>query len=252
MSIEVRSATVNLPIYSASAQSLRKQMAAFTVGGKLFRGQHDQVVVQALSNVSLSLTDGQRVGLIGRNGAGKSTLLRLLAGVYAPSQGTVSVKGRISAALNLGLGLDPEISGRENIFILGYYRGLSKAAITAELDDIIAATQLGPFIDLPVHTYSSGMSGRLVFAVSTAFEPDVLLMDEWLLAGDAAFVENASKRVSQFVSRARIVVLASHSLEIVRTFCTHAAYMKEGSLAYFGDTEGALAHYHADLAAAAN
>lgn len=248
MTIELRSVTVDLPIYSVSAKSLRKSLAAVTIGGALFRRRDDHVSVRALDAVSMSIADGDRVALIGPNGAGKTTLLKVLAGVYTPASGYVSVKGRVSAALNVGLGLDGDLSGRENIYLLGYYRGIDRRAIDLQIDEIVEATELGTFIDLPVNTYSSGMTGRLTFAVATAFEPEVLLMDEWLLAGDHRFIQKASDRVATYVAKARVMVLASHSLAIVRDFCTKAAYLKGGRLIDFGPVEQVIGAYDRDTA----
>lgn len=246
MSIELRGVTVDLPVYTASARSLRKSLTKATVGGSLFARADNKVVVRALNNVDLKVEDGDRVALIGPNGAGKTTLLRVMAGIYTPTSGMVNVTGSISSALNTGLGLDPELSGRENIFMIGYMRGLSRATIEAGLDDIMASADLGSFLELPVNTYSSGMAGRLVFSVATAFQPDVLLMDEWLLAGDANFMQKAQDRTRAFVKQARVVVLASHSLGIVRSFCNRAAYLRAGQLIAYGPTEEMLAIYDED------
>jgi ABC-type polysaccharide/polyol phosphate transport system ATPase subunit len=218
-----------------------------TVGGTLLSNDSNTVFVRALDDVNLTVKDGERVGLIGPNGAGKTTLLKVLAGVYTPSSGQISVRGSISAALNSALGIDGEVTGRENIYLLGYYRGLSKALIDASINDIIDAADIGQFIDLPVHTYSAGMQGRLTFAVATAFEPDVLLMDEWLGAGDGAFVKKAHERTRQFVDKARIMVLASHSLAIIREFCTHCAYLNKGRVLGYGSTEEMISMYEEDM-----
>ncbi len=248
MSIKLTAVTVDLPIYSVNARSLR-QSALAAVGGKLLKRGNDSVMVRALSNVSVEINDGDRVALIGPNGAGKTTLLRVMAGVYAPTSGRVAVHGKVSAALNVGLGLDPELSGRENIEILAYYRGKSRRELNAHIDEIVDATELGAFIDLPVRTYSSGMMGRLTFATATAFDPDVLLMDEWLLAGDQRFLDQAAERMEAFVSRARILVLASHSLEIVSRFCNKAIWLEQGQVAAAGPVEEVVSRYEATAAA---
>ena len=247
MAIELTGVTVDLPIYSSNARSLRKRLIPTSVGGSLFARADQRVVVRALSNVTLRIGDGERVGLVGPNGAGKTTLLRVMSGAFSPTAGQVQVAGRISAALNVALGLDTEVSGRENIYLLGYYRGFSRAEIDRELDDIIAAADIGNFIDLPTHTYSSGMMGRLTFAVATAFSPDVLLMDEWLMAGDAQFLERARERANKYVSQARIVVLASHSSDTLRGFCTHAAYMRGGYLVNYGPVDEIIDQYDHDV-----
>ena len=246
MAIQLSGVTVDLPIYTSNARSLRKQLMPATVGGSLFARADQKVVVRALSNVSLQVADGERVGLVGPNGAGKTTLLRVMSGAFSPTAGSVTVSGRISSALNVGLGLDYEVTGRENVFLLGYYRGFSRADIERELDDIVAAADLGSFVDLPVHTYSQGMMGRLTFAVATAFAPDVLLMDEWLMAGDIEFHSRAARRADTFVERARIVVLARHSTHLIRTFCTHCAYLRGGVLVDYGAADDIIEQYEDD------
>jgi len=245
MTIELRSVSCYLPIYSVSAKSLRRS-AASLVGGSLFKTGGDVVSVRALENITLFAKDGDRIGLVGHNGAGKSTLLKVLAGVIAPTTGTVSVYGEISAALNTTLGLDMEISGRDNIFLLSYYRGIKREDVLANIDEIVAAADLGHFIDLPVHTYSSGMLGRLTFAVATSFEPDVVLMDEWLLAGDINFLSRAIERTTEYVKKSRILVLASHSTNIIKSICNRAVYLKKGQIVAVGDPDEIINMYETD------
>jgi ABC-type polysaccharide/polyol phosphate transport system ATPase subunit len=216
------------------------------VGGSLFKTGGDVVSVRALENITLFAKDGDRIGLVGHNGAGKSTLLKVLAGVIAPTTGTVSVYGEISAALNTTLGLDMEISGRDNIFLLSYYRGIKREDVLANIDEIVAAADLGHFIDLPVHTYSSGMLGRLTFAVATSFEPDVVLMDEWLLAGDINFLSRAIERTTEYVKKSRILVLASHSTNIIKSICNRAVYLKKGQIVAVGDPDEIINMYETD------
>ena len=246
MTIKLQSVTVDMPIYSVNAKSLRRTLTAMTVGGILYQRRDHAVSVRALENVSLSIGDGDRVAIIGPNGAGKTTLLKVISGIYTPTTGQVTVRGSVSAAMNVGLGLDLELTGRENIYLMGYYRGVERSAIDGQIESIIDATELGTFLDRPMHTYSSGMSGRLTFAVATAFQPDVLVMDEWLFAGDQRFLAKAADRVADFVSKARIMVLASHSLPIVREFCNKAVYLKSGRLVAFGDVEDVVNQYEAD------
>ena len=167
MSIEISGVTINLPVYATKARSLRRQLTTAAVGGTLLADRSDTVFVRALDNIFLRISDGQRVGLVGRNGSGKTTLLRLLAGVYTPTIGNVTVRGRVSAALDNSLGMDVEISGRENIYILGYYRGYGKSEISAQIEAIIGVAELGKFIDLPVRSYSAGYDGS----------PDICCLD---------------------------------------------------------------------------
>jgi ABC-type polysaccharide/polyol phosphate transport system ATPase subunit len=156
------------------------------------------------------------------------------------------VRGEISAALNTTLGLDPELTGRQNIFQLSYYRGIRKHTILENLDSIIEAADLGAFIDMPVYTYSSGMLGRLTFAVATSFEPDVVIMDEWLLAGDINFMARAVERTTKYVKRSRILVLATHSMEIIKDVCNRAVYMKKGHIVATGSPRDIINMYEND------
>jgi ABC-type polysaccharide/polyol phosphate transport system ATPase subunit len=247
MSIEVRNVRVDLPVYNANVRSLRKVLMKATVGGAMLQSGESKVFIRALADVSIKIEDGDRVGLIGGNGAGKTTLLKVMAGVLTPSSGAVAVHGSVSAALNIGLGIDPEISGRENIFLMGYYRGLTRKQIEANIDGIVATADLGNFINLPVMTYSAGMIGRLTFAVATAFNADVLLMDEWLLAGDAAFMENAFAKTVKLVESARIVVIATHNMSAVREYCNKAVYLSGGRVLAVGTAHDIVAQYEADV-----
>lgn len=245
MTIELRSVTCYLPVYSASSKSLRRT-AGSLVGGVLLKSKSDIIHVRALENIDFQADDGDRIGLIGHNGAGKSTLLKVLAGVVPQTEGLVNVRGNISAALNTTLGLDLELTGRQNIFQLSYYRGIERKQILQNMEEIIKAADLGQFIDMPVFTYSSGMLGRLTFAVATSYEPDVVIMDEWLLAGDINFLARAVERTTEYIKRSRILVLASHSMQIIREVCNKAVYMKKGHIIASGDPETIIHMYEND------
>src|SRR5579875_1454509 len=180
---------VRFPLYQGGSRSLKKTLLSMA-RPRSVRREHSRVVVQALDGISLSIAHGERVGLIGRNGAGKTTLLRVLAGVYEPTSGTVAVDGQVSALLDVNLGLNPDATGYENILLRGLYLGLRPAEIRRLLPEIAQFTELEEFLHMPVRTYSAGMSARLAFAVATAIRPEILLMDEWLMAG----TRNSSKR----------------------------------------------------------
>jgi lipopolysaccharide transport system ATP-binding protein len=184
--------------------------------------------VTALDNVSLELKAGDRLGLIGHNGSGKTTLLRALSGAYEPDEGTIDVHGRIAALLDLSLGIDPSATGLDNIRLRGRIAGLSSKEIDERMDEIAEFTGLGPFLAMPVKTYSAGMQGRLAFAAATAVEADVLLMDEWIAVGDAEFQKLAHKRLLKLVERAGILVLATHEAPLLKLYCNKVMRMDGG------------------------
>jgi lipopolysaccharide transport system ATP-binding protein len=226
-SVACRDLTLRFPVYGVDAKSLKKRLAAVTVGGRL--GSHAGVTeVTALSNVNLELKAGDRLGLVGHNGAGKTTLLRALSGAYEPDEGQVEVQGRIAALLDLGLGIDPSATGFDNIRLRGRIAGLTTREIDSRMDDIAEFSGLGPFLAMPVKTYSAGMRARLAFAAATAVDADVLLMDEWIAVGDAEFQQMAHKRLLKLVERAGILVLASHDLDLIRLYCNKVMRLEGG------------------------
>ena len=187
-------------------------------------------MVEALRDVTLDIQAGDRVGLVGHNGAGKTTLLRLLAGIYEPTAGSFRTQGRVTSLLDLTLGLDYEATGYENIVLRGLILGASKAEMLRLTPSIAAFSELGDYLDMPVRTYSSGMVLRLAFAIVTSVHADILLMDEWLSVGDAAFVEKAEKHMMDFVGKADILVLASHNAKIIEDLCNVIVEMEHGSV----------------------
>jgi ABC-type polysaccharide/polyol phosphate transport system ATPase subunit len=222
------------PIYSIRAQSLRHAMINLAVGGRLLRGNNDVVHVNALEGVSFTLRDGDRLGLIGHNGAGKSTLLKVLAGVYEPTRGRIEVTGSMASMLDIGHGIDWDATGVDNIKIMSRLRGMRAAQINAQMDELIAFSELGAYADLPMKTYSAGMSARLVFTLATSFKSDILIMDEWLGAGDAQFIQKATDRMNELVGHARIMVLASHNFALLQATCNKVLVLDKGRMRYFG------------------
>ena len=239
--------SVAFPIYDASSRSLKKRMLGAATGGRI-QSESGPSVVQALDDVTLHFQHGDRVGLVGHNGAGKTTLLRVLAGIYEPGSGTVQVDGHIAPLFDIALGMDPESTGYENIVLRGLYLGLSHDEIRARTGEIAEFTELGGFLDLPIRTYSAGMRMRLAFAVSTSIHPDILLLDEGIGAGDAAFLEKANRRLQEFTNRAAIIVLASHSEQLVTQMCPTSVLMEHGRVIRVGDTEDILARYRRRVA----
>jgi ABC-type polysaccharide/polyol phosphate transport system ATPase subunit len=240
--LRLRDLWVEFPIYQGSSRSLKKSLLA-KAHGNLARDARDRVNVVALSAISLDIEHGDRLAVIGANGAGKSTLLKVLAGIYAPTRGRIDISGRVSALLTASVGLDPDATGRENIVLQGMYMDVHPREMRARIDEIAAFTELGYHLDLPVRTYSSGMMIRLCFAVATSVRPDILLMDEWLAAGDAGFLSKARKRMADFVSASSILVLASHSIPILQEWCNRAILLDHGRIVAMGEVAEIAAAY---------
>jgi lipopolysaccharide transport system ATP-binding protein len=228
VSISCRGLTLRFPVYGVDAKSLKKHLAKITVGGKLGSSLAGSTEVTALSGVNLELRAGDRLGLIGHNGSGKTTLLRALSGAYEPDEGQIEVQGRIAALLDLNLGIDPSATGLDNIRLRGRIAGLSSKEIDERMEEIAEFTGLGPFLAMPLKTYSAGMQARLAFAAATSVEADVLLMDEWIAVGDAEFQQLAHKRLLKLVERAGILVLASHELDLLRLYCNKVMRLEGG------------------------
>lgn len=233
--IEFKNVSVDIPVYNAGGRSLKKSLMKIATGGQLDADDNGCVIVRALDNISLSLKDGDRVGLVGHNGAGKSTLLRVLSRVYTPTAGTALIQGKISSLIDIGLGIDPEFTGRENVYFRGRLLGLTKAEISKNIDELIEFSELGNFFDMPLRTYSSGMHLRLAFAVSTILHPDILLMDEWLSVGDAGFVDKAEKRLKRLVDATNILVIATHSRDLILNTCNRAIWLEHGKIRMDGN-----------------
>ncbi|MEM6534530.1 MAG: ABC transporter ATP-binding protein [Pseudomonadota bacterium] len=197
--------------------------------------------IHALKKLTFTVRRGQRVGLIGRNGSGKSTLLRVLGGIYTPTGGRLTTSGQISSLFNLTLGIQPDVSGRENIVIRGLIKGWSRREIARKIPEIIAFSELDSVIDLPIRTYSDGMRMRLLFAIATSFEPEILLLDEWIGAGDDRFKEKASKRMNELVDQAGITVIASHNRQLLQSVCDIGMWLDAGKMRAFGPIKDVLA-----------
>ena len=232
--ISIKDLTVEFAIFGANAHSLKNKILSQATGGRVMSGARDIVTVRAIDGISLEINDGDRVGLIGHNGSGKTTLLRVLAGIYKPNGGAITIEGRVGALLHPSAGMDPESTGIENIYLRGYMMGMSRREITAKLDDIAEFTELGGFLELPLRTYSAGMFARLAFAVSTAAQSDILLIDEGLGAGDAEFQKKVKLRIESIFNRTPIAILASHSEAMIAEFCTRRVQMEHGALKSVG------------------
>ncbi len=241
--IEVKDVTLEYPVLSQSSRKLTRQLIRVATGGQLDRAESGRISVRALSDVSLRLDVGDRVGLIGHNGSGKSTMLRLLGGIYHPTSGTVTREGVVGSLLDISLGMSPDATGRENIFLRGALQGMTRKEIAGLVPGIIEFSELGDFIELPMRTYSSGMLLRLAFSVATVLSPDILLMDEWLSVGDEAFKAKAEARLHEVVARTDILVIASHSPSLIRSQCTRVIYLEAGRVKADGTPDEVLPQY---------
>lgn len=245
-SISVENVSLVFPLY-ASARSqglgegeLHDDRIIMSARGKILG-------VKALDDVSFDLNSGDRLAVIGRNGSGKTTLLQILAGIIPPDGGRVIVEGRSTNLININLGMQMEATGHRNITLRGLASGNSREAIEARRGEIAEFSELGEFLDMPVITYSAGMRMRLNFAIATSFEPEILLLDEWISAGDAAFRAKAGARMKSFVGKAGVLVLASHSRQMLIDNCNRALWLDGGEVRAMGDVKTLIDEYEGEL-----
>lgn len=243
--ISLKNAGVQLPIYDSHSLRLLRlpSFGRAKVGTQAVSHAGSTMIIHALIDVNLELADGDRVCLIGSNGAGKTTLLRVLAGIYAPTSGSIGVEGKVYAMLGNNMLLNNDATGYENIQLIANLYHWPKDKMADFIRDIEEFTELGEYLSLPVRIYSAGMQARLAFAMGTAHAPDILLVDEGIGAGDAHFQEQAQDRIHRFLGTARIIVLASHSVELCRKICTKAILLSKGREVFFGDIEEAFRLY---------
>jgi ABC-2 type transport system ATP-binding protein len=239
--IEVKNLSLAYPVVRVGASLRRVAMSGMT-GGLIKRGR-DISTVQAVQDLSMTIESGDRVGLIGHNGAGKSTLLRVLAGIYKPSSGILNVDGRIGSLLDIGFGIDPEETGWENLQFVFDMIAEDRNEIPALIEEVAEFTELGEFLNMPVRTYSTGMQMRLSFGIATAMSPSILLMDEVIGAGDASFYLKAEERLQKLAKTAEIIVLATHSIDLITSWCTKVAWMEKGEIVKFGEAQAVIDEY---------
>ncbi len=245
-SILLDNVTVEYAIYGLANRSIKKNILRIVSGKRFAQDVSDELTrVTALKNISLSIHDGERIGLIGSNGAGKTTLLRLMAGGLKPASGFIKRVGTTASLFDVSMGMNPEATGWDNISLRGLFLGLSVNQVRDRTDEIVEFCGLTPQqLSRPVRTYSSGMMMKLAFSISTSIHPEILLLDEWIGVGDAQFLEKAEKRMNSLVQGVRILVIASHHDQVVRSLCTKVAYLHQGELVAYGHTEEMLALYY--------
>lgn len=228
--IKANNLVVDFPIYNTTHRSLKNSIIRAASGGRIASNMGGHLQIRAIDNINFEFREGDRVGIQGHNGAGKSTLLRVLAGCYEPTSGTIISHGRIASLLDISIGFEPESTGYENIFLKGLLMGLSPKQIRNKIEEIVDFSGLGNFIEMPLRTYSSGMSMRLAFSISTNIEAEIILMDEWLSVGDSEFVEKAEKRLNALIKRTPILVIASHSKDLIKNICTRQFILHQGNM----------------------
>lgn len=236
--IEVNSVSMGFKMDMNKTSSLKEWVLTW------LKGRLNYQTFWALKNVSFDVRKGEVIGIIGRNGSGKSTLLKIISGLFRPTEGSVKVKGRIVPMLELGSGFDPELTGRENVFLNGAILGYSEEFLTARFEEILAFSELGDFIDMPLKTYSSGMMMRLAFSVATIVEPEVLIVDEILAVGDEAFQRKSKAKMMELMGGGTTVLYVSHSLEQVREICHRVIWLDHGSILMQGEAKEVCDAYH--------
>lgn len=229
MHIKLDNVSVRFPIYDVKQRSFKQTLLNAATGGRII-ANNKRTEIEALKNITLDIKEGDRLALVGHNGSGKTTLLRTLSGVYHPTSGNIDIKGKITSLLDSTLGMDMEASGLENIHLRGLFLGLHPKEINNMLDEIIDFSELGDFINMPVRTYSSGMILRLAFSISTTIQPEILLMDEWMSVGDDQFKAKAEKRLTEFVDKAGILVMATHDHSLAERICNKIIHLEHGEI----------------------
>lgn len=233
----------NVDLHYASTAFAERSIKSMLANLASMRGSSKLIDIHALKNVTVSIQEGERVGLLGHNGAGKSTFLKMVAGLYPISSGTRRVKGTVRSLFDLSLGFEPDATGRENILYRGLLLGLTPRFMRSISDEVVEFADIGEFIDYPIKTYSAGMQVRLAFAISTAVGGDILLLDEVIGAGDANFMAKARKRIAELVERSEILLLASHDFSTLAKICTRGLVFHHGELVFDGGINDAVIHY---------
>jgi ABC-2 type transport system ATP-binding protein/lipopolysaccharide transport system ATP-binding protein len=251
--VRLKDVSVLIPVHDSHSLRLIRvpSFGKAKVGTRSVDYSGNVVVMHALTGLNLNLSEGDRVCLIGHNGAGKTTLLRVIAGIYPPSSGEVETVGTLFSLLGNSMVLNSDATGYENIQLVSNLFHWPKQKMSDFVRDIEEFTELGEYLSLPVRIYSAGMQARLAFGMATTQSPDILLIDEGIGLSDAQFQEKAKRRIEQFINRARIIVMASHSVELCRAICNKALLMSAGQQVFFGDVEEAFARYPVKPAGAA-
>lgn len=243
-SVHIQDLSMRYRVYENTASRISPDGA-----GDFSSGGSSQRWVQALSGIQLQMSDGERLGIIGRNGCGKSTLLKVIAGLLPPASGDIRIEGRVSSLIDIAHGMRIEATGERNILLRGMIAGLSMREAKERVGDIAAFAELGDYINLPVRTYSSGMAMRLNFAIATAFDPDILIIDEWIGAGDLAFQKRAQARMQELIDASGALILASHDLDLVGRMADRVLWLNSGRMKVLGPADEVIESYREAVSA---
>ncbi|MEM8727768.1 MAG: ABC transporter ATP-binding protein [Chlamydiota bacterium] len=235
--------SIDFPVYGTGKRLLKKELIRLATGGMIKSNEDKTMTVKALSNISLRIENGGRLGIIGKNGVGKTTLLRIIAKIYEPTAGSITVEGHVTPLLDMMVGFDDSSTGYEIIKIRGLIQGLSSKEINNKTDYIADYTELGDYLEMPIRTYSSGMKMRLAFGIAASSNPEILLLDEIFGVGDETFLVKAKKRMEEMIEESSIVVFTSHSLELIKRICSDVLWLDKGSIRFFGDVDEGLERY---------
>jgi ABC-type polysaccharide/polyol phosphate transport system ATPase subunit len=238
--IRLENVGVCFRLYEKHAQTLKETLLGWVSGGK---SEENSKEFWALRDISLTFSEGEHVGIVGDNGAGKSTLLRAISGIYPPATGEVKTRGFLVPLLEIGLGFNDELTGRENVMLSGRFLGISTGALKNKMDDIFSFSGLEEFIDVPIKYYSSGMQGRLAFALATEVEPDVLLADEIFSSGDIHFQKKSVERMKEIYFQSKVTVLVSHNMRRLENVCNRVIWLENGRVKMDGSPEEVTAEY---------
>ena len=243
--IKLDKASVTFSIYNAKTRSVRNELFR-AIGGSV-QSVDNTIYVKALDEIDLEIKQGDRVGIIGHNGAGKSTMLKLLAGIYEPTSGQALINGYVSSLTDISMGMDAEVSGYDNIIMRCVFMGMNFKEAKLRVQEIIDFSELNEYINLPMRTYSSGMYMRLAFTVATCVTPDILIMDEMIGAGDAAFIEKTRARTNSLIESTKIMILSSHDMQIMKDICNRVLWMEKGKVRADGEPEKIINEYYDSL-----
>lgn len=234
--IKIKNLSLSFPVYNMYTRSIRRALFKSAVGGALKQAEQE-IMVQALVDINLELNDGDRVGVLGHNGSGKTTLLRVLSGIYEPQKGSVHISGKVSTLTDITLGMNEEASGYENIVARGIFMGMTFKEIKSKIAEIEEFSELGSYLHLPVRTYSAGMLLRLAFSVSTCKLPEILILDEMISTGDASFLHKAKARTADMIKKVKIMIMATHDVEILKQFCNKVIQLEKGKIVKQGTVQ---------------